>query len=87
MMCGGMGGGMASMSSGGSGMGPMWSGQNQSAGEIFASAVSFLGQLASRLLIILTSGPVLGLLAALVLLLLIAVLLRALFGRRRPAVR
>ena len=97
MMCGGAGGmagmenmagGMGNMSSGmGGGMGPMWSGQNQSLSQLFVSALSFLGQLASQLLIILTSGPVLGLLTAFDLLLLIAVLLRVLLGRRRAALR
>ena len=82
MMCGAMGG-MGGM---GAGMGAGFS-QGQSLSEIFASTLSFLGQLASQLLIILTSGPVLGLLTALVLLLAIAVLLRLLLGRRRPVDR
>ena len=91
MMCGGAGGmgnmgGMSGMGNMG-GMGGMWLGQNQSLSEMFASALSFLGQLASQFLIILTSGPVLGLLTALVLLLAIAALLRVLFRRRRGAIR
>lgn len=78
MMCGA--GGMGGMGSEMGGMGP---GQDQSFGELLAAALSFLGQLASQVLVILTSGPVLGLLAALVLLLAIAALLRVLLVYRR----
>jgi len=60
-------------------------GQGQSFGQLLAALLSFLGQLASQVLVILTSGPVLGLLAALVLLLAVAALLRVLLDRRRVA--
>ena len=53
MMCGGMGG-----------MGGMGFGQGQSFGQLLAALLSFLGQLASQVLVILTSGPVLGLVVA-----------------------
>lgn len=71
MMCGGAGG--------------MGFGQGQSFGDVLAATLSFLGQLASQILVILTSGPVLALLVALVLLVAVAGLLRVLLGRRRGA--
>lgn len=74
MMCSGMGG-----------MGGMGFGQGQSFGQLLAALLSFLGQLASQVLVILTSGPVLGLLTLLVLLLTVAALLRVLLDRRRSA--
>lgn len=74
MMCGGMGG-----------MGGTGFGQGQSFGQLLAALLSFLGQLASQVLVILTSDPVLRLLIALVLLLVVAGLVRVLLGRRRRA--
>lgn len=71
MMCGGMGG-----------MDGMGSSQNQTFGDLMMGILSFLGQLVSQFLIILTSGPVLGLLTVLVLILAIAALLRLLLTRR-----
>jgi len=50
-------------------------------------AVAFLGQLASHVFVILTSGPFLGLLAAIVLLLAAIALLKFNFVRPAPAAR
>ena len=56
-------------------------------GHILAEAVAFSGQLASEVLVILTSGPALGLLATLVLLLAAMALLKVIFTRRAPPAR
>ena len=56
-----------------------------SLGHILAEVVAFLGHLASAVLVVLTSGPALGLLAALVLLLAAVALLKIIFTRRAPA--
>ena len=63
-----------------------WSGSG-SLGHILAEVVAFLGHLASAVLVVLTSGPALGLLAALVLLLAAVALLKIIFTRRAPAAR
>lgn len=54
-------------------------------GHILGDGVAFLGQLASHVLVILTSGPFQGLLAALVLVLAAIALLKIIFMRRAPA--
>ena len=54
-------------------------------GHVLGDVVAFLGQLASHLLVLLTSGPFLGLLAALVLLLAAIALLKFIFVRPAPA--
>ena len=56
-------------------------------GHILGDAVAFFGHLASRVLVILTSGPALGLLTALVLLLAAIALLKVIFARRAPVRR
>ena len=56
-------------------------------GHILGDGVAFLGQLASHILVLLTSGPFLGLLAALVLLLAAIALLKFIFVRRAPTAR
>lgn len=56
-------------------------------GHILAEVVAFFGRLASQVLVILTSGPALGLLTALVLLLAAVALLRVIFARRAPPTR
>lgn len=80
-MCGGMGA-MGSMEGG---MGVMGPGQGQPFARLLGATLSFLGQLASQILVIVTSSPVLGLLAALVLLLAVAALLRVLLDRHGVA--
>lgn len=56
-------------------------------GHILGEVVAFFGRLASQVLVILTSGPALGLLTALVLLLAAVALMRVIFARRRPLAR
>ncbi len=56
-------------------------------GHILAEVVAFFGRLASQVLVILTSGPALGLLTAFVLLLAAVALLKIIFGRRAPPAR
>lgn len=56
-------------------------------GHVLGDVVAFLGQLASHMLVLLTSGPFLGLLAVLVLLLAAIALLKFIFVRRAPAAR
>lgn len=56
-------------------------------GHILGEVVAFFGRLASHILVILTSGPALGLLTAVVLLLAAMALLKVLFARRAPASR
>lgn len=56
-------------------------------GHILGEVVAFFGRLASHILVILTSGPALGLLTALVLLLAAMALLKIIFARRVPADR
>ena len=56
-------------------------------GDVLSDGVAFLGQLASDMLVLLTSGPFLGLLGALVLLLASIALLKFIFARRVPAAR
>ena len=63
-----------------------WHGQ-MGLGHILGEVVAFLGQLASHILVLLTSGPFLGLLAALVLLLAAIALLKFIFMRRARAPR
>ena len=55
--------------------------------HILAEVVAFFGRLATQVLVILTSGPGLGLLTALVLLLAAVALLKVIFARRGPAAR
>lgn len=63
-----------------------WAGSGD-LGHILGEVVAFLGHLASQILVLLTSGPALGLLAALVLLLAAIALLKVIFARRAPADR
>ena len=56
-------------------------------GHILGEIVAFLGYLASQILVVLTSGPALGLLAALVLVLAAIALLKVIFTRRTPTVQ
>jgi len=65
-------------------MGGMSANQSGSFIETITGFFGFLGRLAAQILVVLTSGPVLGFLAALVLLLAIAALLRVLLTRRVP---
>ena len=58
-----------------------------SLGHVLGEVVIFFGHLASQVLVILTSGPVLGLLTALVLLLAVMALLKVIFTRRAPPAR
>lgn len=53
-------------------------------GHILAEVVAFFGHLASQVLVILTSGPALGLLTVLVLLQAAMALLKVIFARRAP---
>ena len=55
--------------------------------HILGEAIAFSGQLASEVLVVLTSGPALGLLATLVLLLAAMALLKVIFTRRAPPTR
>lgn len=64
------------------GMGGMGLDQTLSVPEAFGALASTLALTASQFLIILTSGPALAILTALVLILAIAALLRVLFTRR-----
>ena len=63
-----------------------WAGSGDP-GHILSEFIAFLGALASQVLIVLTSGPALGLLAALVLILLAIALLKVIFTRRAPSTR
>ena len=63
-------------------MGGMGANQTLSLPEASGAFVKSLSQIVSEFLIILTSGPALAILTALVLLLTIAALLRILFSRR-----
>ena len=56
--------------------------QNLSLAEALGALVSAFAQIVSQFLIILTSGPALAILTALVLILAVAALLRVLFTRR-----
>ena len=56
-------------------------------GHILGEMVAFIGQLASHVLVILTSGPAVGLLVALTLLLATMALLKPICARRAPAAR
>ena len=56
-------------------------------GHILGEVLAFLGYLASQILVVLTSGPALGLLAALVLILAAIALLKVIFARRASAAR
>ena len=56
-------------------------------GHILGEIVAFLRYLASQILVVLTSGPALGLLAALVLVLAAIALLKVIFTRRAPSTR
>lgn len=56
-------------------------------GHILGEMVAFFGHLASQVLIVLTSGPALGFLAALVLLLAAIALLKVILARRAPPAR
>ena len=56
-------------------------------GHILGEVVAFFGRLSSQILAILTSGPALGLLTAVVLLLAAIALLKVIFARRSPSVR
>ena len=58
-----------------------------SLGHVLGEVVVFFGHLASQVLVILTSGPALGLLAAVVLLLAAMALLKIIFTRRAPPAR
>lgn len=55
--------------------------------HVLGEMVIFVGNLASQILVILTSGPALGLLAAVVLLLAAMALLKVIFTRRAPPAR
>lgn len=66
------------------GMGGTSLDQTLSLPEAAGALASSLALIASQFLIILTSGPALAILTALVLLLAIAALLRVLFARRAP---
>lgn len=63
-----------------------WSGSGGQ-GHFFGEAVTFLGTLASQILVVLTSGPVLGVLAALVLILAAIALLKVIFSRPTNSTR
>ena len=52
--------------------------------HVLGEVVVFFGHLASQVLVILTSGPALGLLTVLVLLLAAMALLKVIFARRGP---
>ena len=67
------------------GMGGMGVTQPMSISEAFSSFIGSLALAASQFLIILSSGPALAILTALVLILAIAALIRVLFTRRQPA--
>ena len=56
-------------------------------GHILGELVAFFGHFASEVLVILTSGPALGLLAALVLLLAAMALLKVIVARHAPSAR
>ena len=56
-------------------------------GHVLGDVVAFFGHLASQILIIGTSGPALGLLTAVVLLLAAMALLKVIFTRRAPPAR
>lgn len=58
-----------------------------SLGHVLGEVVIFFGHLASQVLVILTSGPALGLLTVLVLLLAVMALLKVIFTRRAPQAR
>lgn len=69
-MMGGMMGGVGGMGGG------------STLGSLLAQFVSFLGRIASQVFVLLTSGPVLGFLAALVLILAAVALLKVILTRR-----
>lgn len=56
-------------------------------GHVLGDVVAFFGHLASQILVIVTSGPALGLLTAVVLLLAAMALLKVIFTRRAPPAR
>lgn len=58
-----------------------------SLGHVLGKVMVFFGYLASQVLVILTSGPALGLLTVLVLLLAAMALLKVIFTRRAPPAR
>lgn len=85
---GGMMGGMAGMGNMGGMMGGMGgSSAGASLGSLFAQFMSFLGQIISQLFVLLTSGPVLGFLSALVLILAVIALVQFILMRRPPVVQ
>ena len=63
-----------------------WSGTG-GLSHILGEGMAFLAHLATLILVVLTSGPALGLLAALVLLLAAVALLKVIFARRAPTAR
>ena len=63
-----------------------WHGSG-SLGHVLGEVVVFVGHLASQVLVILTSGPALGLLTVLVLLLAVMALLKVIFTRRATSAR
>lgn len=82
---GGMMGGMGSM--GGMMGGVGGSSGGTSLGSLFAQFMSFLGQIISQLLVLLTSGPLLGFLSALVLILAVVALVKFILTRRPRVVQ
>ena len=85
---GGMMGGMAGMGNMGGMMGGMGgSSGGASLGSLFAQFMSFLGQIISQLFVLLTSGPVLGFLSGLVLILAVIALAKFILTRRPRVVR
>lgn len=67
------------------GMGGMGVGQPMSVSEAFSGLIGSLALAASQFLVILSSGPALAILTALVLILAIAALIRVIFTRRPSA--
>lgn len=89
---GGMGGMMGGMEAMMGDMGGMMGGSGgmgggASLGSLFAQFVSFLGQIVSQIFVLLTSGPVLGFLIGLVLILAIVALLKVILTRRPRVVQ
>ena len=86
---GGMGGMMGGMDAMMGNIGGMMggSGGGSTLGGLFAQFVSFLGQITAQLFALLTSGPVLGFLAGLVLILAVVALLKVILTRRPRVVQ
>lgn len=89
---GGMGGMMGGMDAMMGDMGGMMGGSGgmgggSSLGSLFAKFVSLLGQITAQLFALLTSGPVLGFLAGLVLILAVVALLKVILTRRPRVVQ